>query len=178
MKKLPKKTDTMKSAMDIALDILSRRSVTQYEMEKRLQDKKIAPNEIAEIILKLIEWGYINDFRLATDYCQIRSERHSRLKIRKDMRLRGLDKILVDEVLNSSYTIEQELQQCMNLAQQILARESQRLAQQTAHNKTKNKIPQDILLQHKISSKLARLGYSYEMINDVLSSLANGKLVT
>ncbi|MFZ3101510.1 MAG: regulatory protein RecX [Desulfitobacteriaceae bacterium] len=168
----------MKSAMNIALDILSRRSVTQYEMEKRLQDKKIAPKESAEIILKLIEWGYINDFRLAMDYCQRRSGRHSRLKIRQDLWLRGLDKILVDEVLDNSYTLEQELQLCMKLAQQILDRESQRFAKQTACNKAYNKIPQDIFLQHKVGAKLARLGYPYEMINEVLSNSINEKLVT
>ncbi len=163
--------------MNIALDILSRRSVTQFEMEKRLQDKKFTSKEIAETILRLIEWGYINDYRLATEYCQTRSGRHSRLKIQKGMRLRGLDKILVDEVLNNSYTLEQELQLCRNQARQISEREIQRLAKQTC-NKTYNKVPQDILLQHKVGSKLARLGYSYEMINEVLSNLANGKLVT
>ncbi len=165
----------MKSAMDIALDILSRRSVTQSEMKKLLRDKKIVPNEIEETINRLIEWGYINDYRLATDYCQTRSGRHSRLKIQNDLCLRGLDKILVDEVLNNFYTLEQELLLCMTLAQQVLERESQRLAKQTTRNKAYSKIPQDILLQHKVCAKLARLGYSYEMINEVLSSLANGK---
>ncbi|MHB8125503.1 MAG: regulatory protein RecX [Desulfitobacteriaceae bacterium] len=168
----------MKSAMNIALNILSRRSVTQYEMEKRLKEKKIEPDEIAETILRLIEWGYINDYRLTTDYCQTRSRSHSRLKIRKDLRLRGLDEIFVDEILNNSYTLEQELQLCMNLTQKILKRESQRLAKQTTCNKAYSKIPQDILLQHKVGVKLMRLGFSYEMINEVLLSLANGKLVT
>ncbi|MDD2233899.1 MAG: regulatory protein RecX [Desulfitobacteriaceae bacterium] len=166
----------MKSAMDIALNILARRPVTQYEMEKRLRDKKITPAEIADTISRLIDWGYINDRRFAAEYCQLYSVRHSKLRIRKDLLLRGLDKVLVDEVLEISYSNEQELKLCINLAKQILERERSKLAKQTTRNRT-NKIPQDILLYNKAGAKLVRLGYPYEMITKVLSTLVNGKIL-
>jgi regulatory protein len=166
----------MKSAMDIALNILARRPVTRYEIEKRLRDKKITPSEIDETISRLIDWGYINDRRFAAEYCQLYSVRYSKLRIRKDLLLRGLDKVLVDEVL-LSYSNEQELNLCINLAKQILERERFILAKQTTRNRT-NKIPQDILLYNKAGAKLGRLGYPYEMITKVLSALVNGKILT
>jgi regulatory protein len=165
----------MKSAMDIALNILSRRPVTQYEIEKRLRNKKIIPIEITETIERLIDWGYINDYRFAAEYCQLYSSRHSRLRIRKDLLLRGLDRILVEEVLSIFYTPEQELKLCMSLAQQILEREKLRLAKKTIRN---NKIPLDNFLYNNTGVKLGRLGYTYEIINKVLTCLANEKIVT
>jgi Uncharacterized protein conserved in bacteria len=178
MKNLAKKINSMKSAMDIALNILSRRPITQYEIEKRLRNNKIIPAEITETITRLIDWGYVNDHRFALEYCQLHSARHSRLRIRKDLLLRGLDKILVDEVLSITYTHEQELKLCMRLAQQILERERHCLAKQATRYKAGNKIPMDILLYNKAGAKLARLGYRYEMINQVLDCLANEKIVT
>ncbi|HWQ73080.1 MAG TPA: regulatory protein RecX [Desulfitobacteriaceae bacterium] len=168
----------MKSAMDLALNILSRRTVTRYELEKYLRDKNVVSEKITETISRLIDWGYLNDGRLAAEYCQLHSGRHSRLRIRKDLLLRGLDKILVEEVLSTSYPQDQELQLCMDLARRILERESYRLAKQKMREKVNNKIPRKILLHNKVSVKLARLGYPYEMINKVLSSLANGEIVT
>lgn len=172
------KISLMKSAMDLALSILSRRTVTHYELEKYLRDKNVVSEKIIETISRLIDWGYLNDRRLAAEYCQLHSGRHSRLKIRKDLLLRGLDKILVEEVLSTAYPQEQELQLCMALARQIWERERYCLDKQKRRDKVNNKIPRKILLHNKVSVKLARLGYPYEMINKVLSGLANEKIVT
>jgi regulatory protein len=168
----------MKSAMAIALNILSRRPVTRYEIEKRLREKKIVSAEIAETISRLIDWGYINDYRFATEYCLLHSVRHSRLRIRKDLLFRGLDKVLADEVLSIAYPHEQEFQLCMSLAQRILERERLCSDKQTTQDKVNKKNSRRILLLNKTGGKLARLGYPCEMINKVLSSLANEKIVT
>jgi len=168
----------MKSAMDMALNILSRRTVTRYELEKYLRDKNVVSEKITETISRLIDWGYLNDGRLAAEYCQSHSGRHSRLRIRQDLLLRGLDLLLVEEVLSTAYPQEQELQLCMGLARRIWERESYRLDNPKMRDKVNNKIPFQILLCNKVSAKLARLGYPYEMINKVLSGLANGKIVT
>jgi regulatory protein len=167
----------MKRAMDIALAVLARRPVTCHEIKKRLQDKKIAAEEISQTVSKLTEWGYLDDYRLTMEYCQTRSRRHSRLKIRKDLLQRGLDKVLVDEVLVNFYTQEQELQLCLHLAQQIIEREKQHCAR-LPRDKAGSRVFPNITPYQKAGAKLARLGYPYEMISKALSSLVNGEIVT
>lgn len=159
--------------MDIALAVLARRPVTCHEIKKRLQDKKIAAMEITQTISRLTEWGYLDDHRLTTEYCQTRSRCHSRLKIRKYLLLRGVDKVLIDEVLTNFYTQEQEFQLCLHLAQQILERERQ-YCERLSRDKADSRVFRNISPYQKAGAKLARLGYPYEIINKALSSLLNG----
>jgi regulatory protein len=167
----------MKTAMNIALAVLSRRTVTCQEMEKRLRDKKYSAGEINETVSRLISWGYLDDPRLIREYCQTYSRRHSRWRIRKDLLQRGLDKSLIDEVLTNYYSQEEEMELCLRLARQVLERERKQRARPLSE-KSYSKVFRDITPLHRTGAKLARLGYPYDMISKALSILANEEIVT
>lgn len=160
----------MKSAMEAALDGLSRRAMTCFELEGRLKIKGFSIEEINEVIFRLKEWDYLNDRRFALDFCQMRLKNNSRCKIREGLLRRGLDRALIDEVLEENYSTDQEFERCLILAKQLWEREKQR-SERLNFQQTERKPQSDYILLQKVGRKLVQRGYTVEMVGDCLKRM-------
>lgn len=159
----------MKTALEVALDCLSRRAMTQYELQKRLKDKKFSDAEIAEAMARVAEWGYIDDQKLASSFCESRLQRHPCRRVREDMRNRGITDQLIEEVLSERYSPEEEYRQCLVLAGQ-LAKLEQNKPKRPAKG-MRGKVSEKTLLTQKVGRKLILRGYPLGMIRSVLAEL-------
>ncbi len=157
-----KMKDHQKSALSLALALLSRKAFTVHELEKRLSAKEYAREEISEAVARLGEWGYLNDRAYAISFCNTYSARKSRRKIREELRMRGVSPELIGEVLSECYPEDQELAACLRLAEKI---KESNPAVDAGDRRAKQ------LLYAKIGRRLESKGYPPAMIHKVLQHM-------
>jgi SOS response regulatory protein OraA/RecX len=81
-------------------------------MTKKLQAKGCAAEDIAAVLARLEEWSYIDDADYARQYCRCKRERYSCLRLRLELRQRGVDKETAEAVLAAEYPSAQEEENC------------------------------------------------------------------
>lgn len=157
--------------MEAALDCVSRRALSQHELEKRLREKGYESSEITVVSVKLQEWGYLNDQELAVMYSKSRLKRYSRLRVQQDMKNRGLVPRLIEQALEETYSKEEEFKQCLILAERWWVQEGKRWEHKNLAKNTKRTIPRELWLQQKITGKLIQRGYPSDIVRNVLSHI-------
>lgn len=157
----------MKSALETAMDALSRRALTSWELIQRLKVKGFSGEEISQTFERLNEWGYIDDRRLAKAFCQSRAQKYSRRRLREELRQRGLDLPLIDEVLGETVTEVQELENCKIIIQKLWEEETRKIssAQKIGTQRKKKSIES---VREKVGAKLLRRGYSMGIVVQAL----------
>ena len=160
-----------KNVREVAVDCLSRRALTLYELETRLTEKGFENTEIHETLERLEELGYLNDQELALTVSQNRLKRYSRRRVLQDLQNRGLAPQMIEQALECNYSSHEEFQQCLALAKQWWIRESKRWEQRIHAEKTKRSVPRELWLQQKVGQKLVGRGYPSDMVHNVLSQI-------
>lgn len=160
-----------KSAMVIAVDCLSRRSMTHYELEMRLQEKGFESSEIKGVIDRLVKLGYLNDQEFALMYSRNRLKRYSRRRVEQDMKNRGLGPHLIEQALESTYSVDDEYHQCLKLGKQWWVQEGKCWEKRNEAEPAKEFFPRELWIQQKVGRKLIQRGYSTELVWKALKSL-------
>jgi len=153
--------------MGTAFKYLERRQMTAFQLETKLKAKGFEPEEIEETLLKLKSWNYVNDDNYAREYCRIKSDKYSRMFIRFELLKSGIDKEIVELVLNQMYSEEKELENCKRIACQIFSEEANKWEKKYKNQKTYQNIPREILLKKKTGEKLLKKGYNYSIVKRV-----------
>lgn len=161
----------MKSALDTALTFLSRRSLTRYELQIRLEKKEYSEEEISEAMRRVEGWGYINDRALALSFSQSKLMTYSRRRVRQELLKRGIPSTIIEEVLEQVFLPKQEFEQCADLANKLWSLEAKRWENSYQYKKTYAKIPRTLFLNQKVGQKLVQKGYPMEVIRRVLEDL-------
>ena len=98
-------------ARDTALNILSRKSITSFELSQKLAEKGYEPIVIGEVTEELASLGYIDDEAYASMYLEYCIEKiWGKKKIKYEMKLKGISDEIIQEVLssyNEAYVLEQ-----------------------------------------------------------------------
>ena len=160
-----------KSAMVVAVDCLSRRSMTHYELETRLQEKGFDSSEIKGVLDRLLKLGYLNDHEFALMFSENRLKRYSRRRVQQDMKNRGFNPDLIEQALESTYSGDDEYQQCLTLGKRWWVQEGKRWEQRNEAVPAKQFIPREIWIQQKVGRKLIQRGYPTELIWKALNNL-------
>ncbi len=159
---------THKSAREVALNYLSRRALTHYELETRLMEKGYESLEVHEVLEKMEELGYLNDQELALTVSKNRLKRYSRRRVLRDLQNRGLVPQVVEQALRLTYSSDAEFQQCLTLAKRWWVEEGKRWDQKIHQDRTKKSLPRELLLQQKVARKLVQRGYPSDMVKNAL----------
>ena len=98
-------------ARDTALNILSRKSITSFELSQKLAEKGYEPIVIGEVKEELASLGYIDDEAYASMYLEYCIEKIWGIKkIQYEMKLKGISDEIIGDVLssyNEAYVLEQ-----------------------------------------------------------------------
>ena len=167
----------LKSAREVALDCLSRRALTHYELETRLKEKGYERPEVNEVLEKMEKMGYLNDQELALTVSQSRLKRYSRRRVLQDLQNRGLVPQVIEQALESTYSSDAEFQQCLTLAKRWWIQEGKRRDQRIDQDRPKKSLPRELSLQQKVARKLLQRAYPSEMVRNALyqiHSIYNG----
>lgn len=133
-----------------ALDLISRRPRSRWELEDYLKRKKYDENEIAVVLQTLNTKGYINDQDFARRWVENRRllKPISQRKLRLELKQKRINDDVIKEVVDSDKTDEK----------QVLKELIDKKRTQTRY--------QD---KQKLIAYLARQGFSYGDIKDVLA---------
>ena len=164
------KSKPPKSAMVVAVDCLSRRSMTHYELETRLQKKGFESSEIEKVLDRLQKLGYLNDQDFALMYSESRLKHYSRRRVQQDMKNRGLSPQLIEQTLESTYSSVIEYEQCLALAKRWWIQEGKRWEQRRESDPAKRTVPRELWIQQKVARKLIQRGYPTEFVWKVLAN--------
>ncbi len=143
------------NALQLALRYLERRARTEYELRQKLTEKQVPPQEIEAVLVKLKEYGYINDAQFASNFQRARDDYKPmgvrRIKI--ELRQKGVPKELIE-------TVDAEKEKELRLA--YSAAET-RLRQYRS-------LPKEVFYRRMVSF-LARRGFDYGIIKQVMERL-------
>ena len=138
--------DVLETAYRRALHLLSYRARSGQELERFLQDKGYAPEQVAQVNARLQEEGYLNDQRFAEDWIsnRVAFRPRSGKRIRFELLQKGIERETADEALDKAQLNEDAL---ALEAGRKLARRYARLDQK------------DFML--KLGAALARRGFNF-----------------
>lgn len=157
----------LKSAREVALNCLSRRALSYYELETRLKDKGYESSEVYEVLEKMKKLGYLNDQELALTVSQNRLKRYSRRRVLQDLQNRGLNPEMIEQVLESTYSSDDEFLQCLTLAKRWWVQEGKRWDQKN-QDETNKSLPRELVLQQKVGRRLVQRGYPSDMVKNAI----------
>ena len=149
--------DEIAKAFNKALHFLSFQMRSEYEVKKKLLDAGHGEAVVLEAIRKLENLGFLNDatYSKALLETKKRTMKKGPRAIRQDLKKKGIDKTLQDEVLET-FTYEEQLDIAMQLAEKEV---------RTGNRKTPTQVKQ------KIQDVLMRKGYSFSIVSDVLERI-------
>jgi regulatory protein len=90
-----------KFAMDAALSLIAYRMRSKKEVLDKLKQKDVAPETADLTVEKLEELGYLNDRNYAAAYAEELKDRMGKRGIRQKLFEKGVDRVIIDETLNS-----------------------------------------------------------------------------
>lgn len=94
------KEENNKEAYNKALELLSFKDYTSFEIKTKLYKKDYDDDVIENVINKLIEYNFINDERYANNYLSysLKYKKHGKNKIVYSLRQKGIDKSILSSL--------------------------------------------------------------------------------
>lgn len=148
--------DEVRKAFNKAINFLSYRMRSEHEVKQKLLQNEFGEAVILEAIRKLYEYGFLNDesFTKALVETQKKNSKKGPTAIRQELKKKGIDKDLQEEVL-SNYSEEEQIGIARTLAEKII-------------NQHQDKTPMQI--KQKVQDTLQRKGYNFSIISQALST--------
>ena len=138
-------------AFTLSLDLLSTTLKTTKQMEEYLQKKGFLPLVIEQVLQKLCDYGYLNDRFFAECFVQQKSHSVGKFKIKNELKLKGIDNQILDEVLQN---VTDQDDVILGLAQKFLK---------------KRELTPDTF--NKLCRHLCSKGFGWDEINRVVSKI-------
>lgn len=134
--------------LEYALKLLSQRSYSEKKLTEKMLSREIDSAEIATVIVKLKEYGYVNDVKYAKDY--VENAQNIKLsgprKIYWALIKRGISKEIAKDAIDQTYDNDNEPEQ----VREIIGKYAQ-------------SIPRDKLYERLMRRLIAR-GYDYALV--------------
>lgn len=109
--------DNYSSALDLALNYISRAMHTKMQMIIYLKKKGFDGKTIARVIDKLEEYDYVNDEIYAQKYAAEKARSSGKRKIAYELKVKGINEKITEEVLGEDFDEEEG---CYNVAKRYL----------------------------------------------------------
>lgn len=87
------------AALSKAVTLLGKNLKTKSQMRKYLTEKGYSPQIINYVLEKLAEYNYINDENYAKIYVRSVKNKYGKIKIKTELKLKGVSEKIIDEVL-------------------------------------------------------------------------------
>lgn len=143
------------NALQIALRYLERRARTEAELRQKLADRQVPPQEIEAVLVKMKEFGYIDDKKFAENFQRSRNDYKPTgvQRLRIELTQKGVSREIVQQV-------QAEKEDEVELAYQ---------AAQTRLRQYSNLEP--AVFERRMVGFLARRGFGYDVIKRVMTRL-------
>jgi regulatory protein len=152
-----KMEETRQKAIDSAMNYLSFRPRSREEIRRYLRKKETPPELIEDVLTRLVELNLVNDEAFASFWIESRERFRPKgaQAIKQELRMKGLQREVVDEVVNDEHDEE--------------------LAMQAGRKRAVTLLKQPELdfntFRNKLGPFLQRRGFSYEIVKRVVRTL-------
>nr|WP_315023298.1 regulatory protein RecX [uncultured Aminipila sp.] len=167
-----------KSPIDVALKHLANRDRTCQEIKKHLNEKEYSTDEIEETVDYLLEMNYLNDELYIEKYIEYAvSKGKGSAKIKGELRNKGVDKQLIDEVVSCSETLasqnerERAYIEALKIVQNVKIEDLSDC--DNDFNRKAQKFKELQRIKAKVARKLESRGYSRNVIFDIIDNIFN-----
>ncbi|MFT4144076.1 MAG: RecX family transcriptional regulator [Mobilitalea sp.] len=145
-------------AIQKALAILKFKDRTEQELQRKLKEADYPEEVIARVIGYMKEYGYLNDERYTSLYVKNRKSTKSKQFIKSELLQKGLDKSVINEVLEAEYKEDSEEDSELFAIKKAIAK--------------KTKTPQLLTFEEKqkLIASLFRKGFNINKIKKILES--------
>lgn len=178
MSKTEDSVQKKKNPIDVALKHLSNRDRTCQEIRKVLSEKEYSTEEIENTINYLLGMNYLNDESYVEKYIEYAvSKGKGRAKIKVELRNKGVDKELIDDMISCSEPLELQNERERAFAHALKIMETVKMGDISNYdddfygNVQKYKDLQKI--KAKIARRLQSLGYSMDVILGTINEVFN-----
>ncbi|MDD5556736.1 MAG: RecX family transcriptional regulator [bacterium] len=147
--------------MDAALRLLSHRSRTEEELRRRLAGGGFAADDVEHVCGRLKELRYVDDRAFAAAWAKARTGARCRSDwlIRRELRGKGIDAALAEEVVGEAYDGEQAFADACGLVRDRVRRSGLR---------------DPVKLRARLQNLLLRRGFDRDFIRGVLATALGG----
>lgn len=157
------KTEEKNKAINTACNYLGFKPRTEKEVRTKLKDKGFDEDIINNTIEFLYKYDYLNDYNygklLINDKKTFKKAGKGLLK--QELYKKGINKDIIEELVEESYDYDEEY----SMAYEVALKKYKLIK-----NEDKNAI------YRKLSSLLARKGYSFDIINKVIKEVSNNNI--
>lgn len=149
-----KEVDERSKVYNKALEYLSRRSHSEYELKEKLRRKKLRGDLIDDVINRLGELGYIDDKKFCREYIEgrIRSSPRGRMLLKRELLQKGVAGELIERIIDLVYNKDTEINALTKLV-----------------GVRKKRLKGDKKDRERLISFLLRRGFIWDDIREVLS---------
>jgi regulatory protein len=142
-------------AKNTAYRFLAQRPRSRAEIVRKLCDKEFDEAIIEAVLDELARLGYVNDRRFASQWslCRIRLRGFGRRRIEQELKVKGIDKVIINETFADIYGIGTELETATQVAEKKL--------------NTMKALDREVR-RRRLCGFLERKGFAYDVIGAVL----------
>lgn len=153
--------DKLQDAKSVALNYISYKPRTKYEVRRRLEREEYPENLIEDVIAYLESLEYLDDHSYARLFAEERfsSKGYGPYRVRQDLRKRGVKSDIIDQALGEVFDRVSVKEEALRQAKKRWPR----LSYEEDPRKRKK----------KLSDFLARRGYPFEVIRGVIEEVAD-----
>lgn len=148
--------DSWHKARESALRCLTYRAYSAAEIKQKLMNKGYTAEDVARAVVWLLEYGYLDDRKLAANYIESRMGIYGFRRIQAELKRRGIDEQCIFEEWEQAAegrTLEESL---YHLAQKQMSKYSEGDSRK---------------IRQKIMRYLLRKGFSYEEVDKTIGRL-------
>jgi regulatory protein len=149
-------------AKEKALKLIGYRARSEKEIRIKLREQQYHPGTITNVIEHLKKLGLIDDKKFARAFVNdtIMRKPAGKTKLSYQLRLKGIDKATINDVLRETYRNTDEEELALEAAKKLLL-----------HFRSSKKTTKSDKLQQRIVGYLSRQGFGWATINAVLRKL-------
>ena len=140
---------------EAALRYIERSFKTVREVEDKLRDKDFTEETIIRVIHLLHEYKLLDDFKYAETFMKEKLRTRGIKKVRFELINKGIDKSVMDSVVEAMSTAEVEEDSCLKLAEK-------------KYDQLKKRESDTYKLKSKLYTFLSGKGYDYELISSTI----------
>ncbi len=152
-----------------AIRLMNRRQRTEKEIRSKLIEKEFHPAIVDETIKHLKTIKLINDEAYARAYIHdvLLKRSLSRKYLKQQLQSKGVDKLIIEKVLDENFSPDQEIKIAREAAEKLLER----------YQSSLKKIEPEKQYR-RIAQYLIRHGFSWTIILPILNKIFNNKAIT
>ena len=109
-----------KRAKKRCLNLLQKKSYTEYKLREKLVEGYYTEDIVDEAIAYVKSFHYIDDYEYACQYIFYHKESESRRKMEEKLMLKGIDRDTLQKAFNDSYTEDEQFQIELEQAKKLL----------------------------------------------------------